>query len=137
MSGYGYMNLSEIIVMCMHFDIATLGRFALDVLIALDVESVYYITYNIWVYMQIFIKAINILSILLFKRLHLFQPDFFFVPKYPYSLYLSRAKIEGLFSKNTFLTSILNSFSILTIVENFEAWRGVLLKTRGMHFQQI
>ena len=48
--------------MCMHFDIAPLGRFALDVLIALDVESVYFIIfYNIWVYIQIFIKAINIL----------------------------------------------------------------------------
>ena len=55
------MNLSEITVMCMHFDVALLGRFALDVLIALDVESVYYITYNIWIYKQIFIKAINIL----------------------------------------------------------------------------
>ena len=58
------MNLSEITVMCMHFDVAPLGRFALDVLIALDVESVYYITYNIWIYKQIFIKAINVFALL-------------------------------------------------------------------------
>ena len=62
MDSPSYMNLSEITVMCVHFDIAPLGRFALDV------ETVYYIYIYIHIYIiygftcKFFvIKAINIL----------------------------------------------------------------------------
>ena len=44
------------------------------------------------------------ISILLFKGLLLFESDFFFVPKYPYSLCLSRGKL----GKNAYLTSTQN-----------------------------
>ena len=43
-------------------------------------------------------------SILLFRGLLLFGPDFFFVQNTPISLSLSRDRTKGQQSKNTFLT---------------------------------
>ena len=43
---------------------------------------------------EILDKNALMLSILLFKGFSLFRPDFFFVPKYPYTLGLSRDKTK-------------------------------------------
>ena len=44
---------------------------------------------------EILDKNALMLSILLFKGLPVFEPDFFFIPKYPYPLGLSRDKTKG------------------------------------------
>ena len=48
----------------------------------------------LWIFFFFFLNT-WILSILLFKGFPLFGPNFFFVPKYPYHIHLSRGKIWG------------------------------------------